>query len=181
METYKAVFVDYLRKEMARRGKECEAAVMARLSVEDQQAFRALLPMAWISPQLGARILEAAGAVLFADHEDPIFELGRGQAHNDMTGIYRILMKVATVPMVIGRAATLFGTYHRKGAAAVEHQSGAANGVFLIKDYADLPAGIRRSVGGFITGLLELTGAKDIRVKSDESNPALWRWEIAWR
>ena len=79
METYKAVFVDYLRKELERRGKDTEAAMLARLSVEDQQAYRSLLPLTWISPQLGGRILEAAGAVLFPAAADPICSLNATQ------------------------------------------------------------------------------------------------------
>ena len=50
METFKAVFLDYLRKELGRRGPEVEAAFMARLTHDEQQAYRALLPVSWVTP-----------------------------------------------------------------------------------------------------------------------------------
>ncbi len=180
MQTYKAVFVDYVRKELKRDGRDLEPELLKQLSEADRQEYRSLLPVSWISPELGGRLLEAFGPVLFPTAVDPVFEIGRGQARNDMTGIYRILLKVATVPMVINRAATLFGTYHKTGKASLEHVDGEKRGAFFINEYPDLSDGIRRTVGGYIMGLLELTGVKEIKVHLNDSNPNAWRWDISW-
>jgi len=181
METYKAAFIDLVRREIDRQGPARAQAFYAALSPEDREKFGALLPMAWISPEQGGRIVAAAAQAFFGSAPEPLFEMGRQQAIHDMTGMYRVLLKVASVPMVIRRAAQMFQAYHKQGSATVEHASGTTSGTFIIHDYPGLTSPIRATVGGFIAGLLELTGAKAIQVRAIENDPNAWRWELSWQ
>ncbi len=180
METYKATFIDFVRQELAKHPGAAER-FLAQLSDEEQAKYRAVLPLSWLTPEFGSRLLEASAPILFPEAKDPVYELARRQARHDMNGIYRLLLKVATVPMVIERAAKVFATYHRRGTAEVKKVEGENRGTFLIHDYPELPRTIRVSVAGFTHGLLEMTGAKEIEVRIDESDPQHWRWAITWR
>lgn len=180
-KVYKAAFVDVIRRELDGCGPDAEAAFYARLSADDQREFRTLLPMAWIDPELAARIVEAAASVVLQGHPTPVEELGRRQARHDLTFIYRVLLKVATVQSVISRTAQLFGTYHRKGRALVERSKDAKEGVLMVVDYPEMPRTIRRHVAGYVRGILELTGARDVQVRLDDSDPRALRFQVCWR
>jgi hypothetical protein len=180
MENYKATLVDFIRRRF-QKSPEAEPVFNARLSTDDQAAFRVTLPMSWISAELGGRFMDAGAHALFPDAPDPVWEFSRQQAHDNITGIYKIILRVVTVPIVISKAARVWGTYHRKGKATVSRVDGENRASFIAEEYPKLPDVLRRSVTGYTTGLLELTGAEDIEVALDDSNPDALRWDVTWR
>jgi len=39
---------------------------------------------------------------------------------------------------------------------------------------------LRQLVKGFIAGVLELAGAKNVQIAIDFSDPATWKWKTSW-
>ena len=81
-----------------------------------------------------ARVYDAAARILYADSVEPLVDLGRDMALSDLTGIYKVLLRVATIPMVIERTARLWTTYHKKGSARIEREGDAKKADLIVVD-----------------------------------------------
>lgn len=179
-ETFKGTTIEYIRRLIRERGEAAEAELLSKLAPDEIEIFQNTLPLTWISPVKAGRILEISSQILYPDHPHPNRELGRTTAIDNLTGIYRILLRIATVPMVIQKTAKLWTTYHKKGNASASREPGKNIGYLVVSDYPDLPAEIRENIIGYVGGVLSLTGAKNIEVIPDASNISAWQWKIAW-
>ncbi len=84
-----------------------------------------------------------------------------------------------TVPALIGKAATLWRTYHDHGRAEAESTS-ARSMRFVVLEYPTLGINIRETISGWTTGAVELTGASNVRVTHVLEGARLV-WNVTWR
>jgi len=179
MTDYKCSTFDYLRRRLGEVGVS-EDSVLSQLSPDDGELFRSALPLTWAPGPAAGRVLRAA-CLLIAPHDpNPLHEVGRAMAGDHMNGMYRLLLRFTSISTVVEKAATLWSTFHKRGKARVEHRPSENCGIFIVEDYPSFDANIRANVGGYIQGLIELTGAKSVNVKENESSHDTWRWIVHW-
>ena len=113
-------------------------------------------------------------------NEATVRRFGEINAEHDLKGVYKLFLRVSSVPFVIKQTARMWNTYHDTGEAFVLKGENAKEASLVIKNYPDLPKPIRESSAGYIVGALRLTGAKNVQVVHDESDPMAWTWTARW-
>lgn len=179
MALAKVAAVIYARKLILAKDKEIVDRFLGALSPEERDRLLTLLPPDKLPIEQVTRFHELSAAVLFPDKplEEGLWQLGYQNAQHDMRGIYKVLLRVATVEMVVKNAAVVWKTYHDQGKAYVRTLSNKEF-VFIVENYPDIPKNFNEVMNGYITGLLDLTGAKNVKVVRDDSNPDAWKWNI---
>jgi hypothetical protein len=106
-----------------------------------------------------------AHADLFGGDIDKMFEVGRVQLRNDLLGIYRVFLRVASPAFVAERAAAIYGVYFRDcGALSVVDRGEQFVDVKL--EQRPFPSeAFFHGLRGSIHGALELTGVSGLRVE----------------
>ncbi|MDI6739687.1 MAG: hypothetical protein QME74_04920 [Candidatus Edwardsbacteria bacterium] len=176
----KGTGISWLRELIEAKGPDADQAMARALSPEDYRAYRTAMPISWVPEESATRIFKAAGDILFADAPSPLDEVGRGMAKSNMTGIYSMLLKLTTIPFIMSQASRLWRTYHDSGDASVSGEKGANRAVLVVSGFPELPADMRQVLRGYVMGLGELTGAKNVKVALDESDPNAWKWVSTW-
>jgi hypothetical protein len=179
MNGYKGTGVDFVRKLLKARGADA-AALEQKLSPSDTETFHSATTMSWVPAETAVRIFAAAAELLYPGDPRGVFELNRLMAKDNMSGIYRILLRVVSVPVLMARAAKLWSTYHSRGRGRAEGDPEDRAGTFIVEDYPECPLGLLPFIAGFLQGVLEMAGAKNINVAIDSSNPHQWRWRVTW-
>jgi hypothetical protein len=180
MPKTKGTGINWLRDLIEAKGPQAEQALAKALSPEDFMAYRTAMPISWFPEEAATRIYLAAGNILFADKPDVRIEVGRGMAKANLNGIYKLLVPLATIPFLMKQSSRLWRTYHDTGVTAVEEFQGEKKIIFSVGSFPDLPPDMRQVLRGYIMGLSELVGVKNIRVALDESDPSSWKWTITW-
>jgi len=177
MGTYKANAIDFGRKQLRATGLEQD--FMNRLSSEDRVAYAHTFAISWINPEFAALLLEKMAALLYPNNSMPLFEFGRRMATDNLNGVYKFILRFFTIEQAVKVTSNLWRTYHKAGVVRTERIN-ETRAVFVVDNYPTLPKAIREVTTGYVAGLVALTGAKDIRIRHDESNPSSWRWIIVW-
>jgi len=180
MNNYKGTGAVFVRKLIASRGPEFEQRFLARLNPAEVAIYHQTFEFDWIPIEVITRFFEVAAPLLYPGQMDGLRMIGQQMARDNLRDIYRILLRVATVPFIIGQSARLWQTYHRKGRAVLERSEPNLMR-FVVRDYPDLPERFRECLCGYIMGLMELVAARDIRVLKYSDAPEAWSWKIAWR
>jgi hypothetical protein len=177
MGIFKAIAIDFGRKLLRDAGLEQD--FLNRLSPEDRSAYATTFVVSWIDPDFGGRLLEAMAPVLYPKNAIPLFEFGQRMAIDNLNGLYKFILRFFTIEQAVGSTAKLWSTYHKQGIARTERVN-ETRALLIVDNYPTLPKTIRDVITGYIAGLVSLTGAKDVHVRHDESNPTSWRWTILW-
>lgn len=180
MANVKASDVVTVRGMAVEKGAETVQRITAALEPEVARLFQQTSATVWIPFAAEGAILQAAAGVFYPQDPRQLETLGREVARRDFTGIYKVFLSMATVAFIVKRAGLIFRTFYDGGDIRIENLA-SGRGSFVIVDLPDLTAVQRRYIGGFLTGLLELTQAKDVRVTRDEQDPRAWRWHLTWR
>ena len=144
----------------AAAAQDAESRILARLSAADASIWKTTLPMAWVPVDTVARMFVVAADVLFADDVSPLRALGRASAHDGLKGVYRMLMKVVSIPYAMEQSARLWATYNDRGAVSVEHDKRTTTAVFAVKGYPSFPDACVEETAGYIEGLVQLCGSR---------------------
>jgi len=179
MSDSKASFLGVVKRLLRDRQIE-EEALLARLTPDAKSVFTTAAMTSWVPRQYADEITATAAIVLFADQPRPVYELGRAQARNDLTGIYKILLRVVSVEFAMGQTAKLWSTYHNRGQARAEKQPDRSVGAVVVNDYPDFSEVQIESTAGYIHGLLELTGAAEVKVHPNTRDRRAIRFETSW-
>ncbi len=179
---YKGSAVSFLRGLMSKQPESIRAAFEQKLSAEDLQLFRATMAVSTVPIASANSMYIAAVEVLYADESrnQGLRKLGKELARDNLSGIYRLLLKVLSVEMLIDQCAKLWRTYHSSGEASVNKRSADGHYDFVVKNSPDLPEPYREFVCGYIEGAVTLTGGKDARVVKG-GDPSAWTWDVSWR
>jgi len=180
MTNCKGTNLTFLSKLLKTYGQPALEAFDARLTPEQRKAFADALPVSWVPVEQVAGLFEAAAAIIHPDDPEGVRKLGRALAQDNLSGIYQSLLKMATIPFAIGQVALLWRIYQDHGRARAEQVKGEKRAVLTVEEYEDLPVAIQEEIAGYVIGVGEMVGAKNIRVVRDASNPAALKWNITW-
>jgi hypothetical protein len=180
MTNCKGTNLTFLHKLLQTYGPPAVAAFDARLTPEQRAAFATALPVSWVPVDLVAAVFEAAAAVVHPNDPEGVRKLGRALAEDNLAGIYQSLLKLATIPFAIGQVALLWRIYQDHGRAHAAQVKGENRAVLTVEEYEDLPVTIQEEIAGYVIGVGEMVGAKNIHVVRDGSDPSAWKWTITW-
>lgn len=176
----KCTGVAWLRDLIEKKGPEAEQAMAKALSPDDYRSYRTAMPISWISEEAITRIFKAAGEILFSGSTSSLAEVGRGMAKANMTGIYQFMLRMTTIPFIMSQASRLWRTYHDTGEASASNGPGDNAVTFTVTGFPTIPADMLEVLRGYVTGLGELTGARNVRTSVDGTDPAAWKWVSTW-
>lgn len=169
----------FIRKLLHDTGPEAEQAFEHRLSSEEAHLFRTALAISWIPVETMAHYFDVLAEVVYPGNPRGLREIGKGLAHHNLTGVYKFFVKIASVPFVIQQCAAIWSVYQEQGKPSAV-QDGDGRGRFVVEDFPELPASFREEISGFLEGVLEMTGARQIQVVQDPANPKSWVWNLRW-
>jgi hypothetical protein len=180
MAVYKGIGTVAIRHAIRLRGGLLEQQLLAVLAPEEAALYKNTVPMALVPIEAGTRIIEKAAPLLFPGDSEAVEKVGQEIANNELKGLYRFLVRHATIPLLIRQAAKLWRIYHTKGHAGAETNGKDHYLLFTVNDYPDLPERFREMMSGYIHGTVALAKKKNIQVLRDSSNPEAWKWHVTW-
>lgn len=180
MIDYKAAGIISMKKALEAGNKEAEIKFLSSLTSEESNIYKTALPVSWVPIEIAAQLFKKGATMLYPHDPKGLEKLGRAEALDELTGIYKIFLKMTTVPYLMNQAAKLWRNYHKKGQARVEGNPEEKTGYFIVEDFPELPEIIQIVTSGYLIGSLELTGAKNVQVTREASDSQLWRWKIKW-
>ena len=179
MGNYKGTGVVFMRSLFERHGRAVERQFLSKLTPQEVDIYKQTLEFHWIPIEVITRFFELAAPLLYPGDPTGLRRIGREMARDHLQGVYRIVLRVVTIEYIIEKAARLWRTYHQSGTTRME-RSGPHLLYFVVLGYPELPSSFRECTCGYIAGVLELAGAKDIRVIRSNENPNEWRWKLSW-
>lgn len=180
MPKIKGRCVWFIRKLIQSNGKAVEDAFLAKFTPEEVKQYHTIMPVIWVSEAFATKIGVSAGEILCPGDPHGTRKMGRLLALDDFKGIYKILFSIATIPFVIQQSPIVWKTYHEIGRVETRKEENANKVYFLVKDYPDMLEGWRELLCGYIQGIVEQTGGRNVKVGRDRPDTATWRWIITW-
>jgi hypothetical protein len=177
MRCSKGTEVASVRSLVRAAGKE--DALVARLGPEEVEAYRDTLAVAWVPVDFVARLFELAAAELYVGEARPLRQLGRAIARDNLTGIYRVMLRIVSVPFAIERAAALWHTYNDTGAVKTERQGDRL--LMTVSKYPAFPETALEECAGYTEGLMLMCGARNIDVKTSRPRDDAFVFDCSWR
>lgn len=177
---YKSAGLGILKKLFATQSPEVREAFAAALTPEERQLTEAVIATQWVPIALAAGVFEKAAARLFPGDARGVEEIGRLMARDQLSGIYRPVLRVLSVGFAIQQTAKLWRSYFDDGEASARQEAGSTRGTIAAEKCPDMPEANRRIITGYVQGLLELCGAREIQVTHDGSRSERWVWNVTW-
>lgn len=160
-------------------GHRTEEPFLAALSPEAQRVYRTSTASSWVDLPVAFEIYARAAERLYPTEHEPMRRLGREIGRIQMTGIYKVFLRIATPEFLVSRVSHLWRTFYDHGQATVEAFT-RDSGVLVVGGFPELVHTQREYIAGYLIILLELTGAHGVRVTLMENDPQAWRWLLAW-
>jgi len=179
MAQYKAMPLVVMRRSIRERSPDVEQALRDALGPDERAIYDTLVATAWIPLQLADRLYAVGAPLLYPSDPSPLQRVGRDLARENLSGVYRFVVRMLSVPTLVEKAATLWRNFHDTGVASIAHAS-PTSACFEVREHPTLPPHLRETVSGWIAQAVEMTGAQNVRVIA-EGDPACWTWSITWR
>ena len=157
-----------------------EDAVVAQLKPDDAELYRGTLAVAWVSIDFIARLFAAAAPALFPGEPRPIRQLGRTIARDNLTGVYRVMLRIVSIPFAIERAGSLWGTYNDTGNASITRFAAADRARMTVADYDAFPDATLEETAGYIEGVALLCGARTVDVQPQRPTANAFAFDVFW-
>ncbi len=180
MKNYKGVGIVFLRKIVQAHGETVERKLLVSLTPEQLEVYQHAQNRHWIPAESAAELYTVAAELLYPGDVRGLQHLGRERARYNFTGIYRTLLKVATIPFLISQAPKMWRVSYNVGIAKVKKIKDKNEAHFMVESFPELPPVMREVGCGYIQGIVEFTGLQNIRVNKEELNPKQWKWTITW-
>jgi hypothetical protein len=177
MRCSKGTEVVSVRSLVRAAGKE--DALVARLGPDEVALYRDTLAVAWVSVDFVARLWELAAAELYVGEGRPLRQLGRAIIKDNLTGIYRVMLRVVTIPFAIQQSANLWHTYNDTGEVKVERTGDRL--LMTVSKYPAFPEAALEECAGCTEGLMLMCGARNIEVKTSRPRDDAFAFECSWR
>jgi len=187
MSSIKGTGIKILRKLFADREKALEQQFISRLNNEAKQKWEIqTLAVSWIPEEIifnqagpGCMAYEAAKVLFPGEFNHAIRELGKAMAKDGVPMFYQIFIRVPSPQFVLKRAAMLWRSLYDTGEAFIEN-SDKNQADFVLKNYPNYPSYMREYMVGYLQGMGEMLGIKDMKVAKVEDDPQSWRWKMKW-
>lgn len=159
-----------------------QAALLEGLPPDTATRFRTpLLATESIPVHLMNRVTEEAARVKGEPLESFARRAGRAAAADAIHGIYRFFAMVLTPAALLGKASQMWSTLYNRGEMKVDEQTENGARIRLV-NFPSETAGCSRATG-WIEGLAELTGVKEIEVIQTQcfaKGEAYCEWRVKW-
>lgn len=155
------------------------AAVVQALPPEERAlAEKPPLPMAKLASRQVQVLLSTIGRVGFDGDSSRMWEIGAQQMRNDLGGVYRVLIKVASLDAIIKKAASIYGTYTDNGQMMAERVGEKKTRVTLV-GVEDADPSYWSYQRGCILGVLEAAGHKvSVEITAGGGNATQGEFEV---
>lgn len=180
MEKYRGTGLLSVKKMILRQRPDLQETFLAKLGPEERQLYEAVLATEWLPIKVVATLFYKAAGALYPGNLRGLEELGRQQALDNLQGIYRPMLRVLTINFAIQQVAKLWRGYFDEGEAAAWQEEGQKRAVMSVDNFPGLPEGNRRVISGYIQGVVELCGARNVVVQHDQSRAEKWVWTVTW-
>jgi hypothetical protein len=175
---YKGASLVSLRQML--QGASVEERFLEALGPTDRESYQRLTATDWVPVAFAGRLYATAAPLLYPGQVAPVRLLGRDLARDHLRGIYRTMLRLATVQFVADQTGRLWSVYNGRGTVVVDRVREHTLRMVL-HDYPDYPVVVRESLVGYILGAMELTGARDVRVIVDDAEPTRVVFTATWR
>lgn len=167
-------------RELAERAAKREL-VESLLEGDNRSVYANTLPVTMVPVDQAAAIFAATAQALYPGDAEGFRKIGMAMARDHLNSLYRIILKISTIPYIIKQTAKLWHIYYTDGKPHSEPHAKEKRVDLVIEEFAHMPEPNREVTAGWVTAGIQIGGAKDVVVKADYSNSAAWRWEITWR
>ncbi len=117
---YKGIGVVFVRSALRGAGADAETKVLTQLTAEERRVYEQTTASEWVSIEVASRLFELAAPVVHVGKVLPLRLLGRDLARDNMSGAYRVFLRVLSVEFILGQTARLWSTYHRHGSSRLD-------------------------------------------------------------
>lgn len=156
-----------------------EPKLLAACPADVLRTYQTAGATSWIELAHEAHCLEIAARVLYGGDPEGLRRLGREVARHQFRGIYKVFLAIPSVEFIVKRVSSVWRTQYDEGEARVEDLS-HRSAVLVAAGLPDMTPVQREYVCGYLQGILELTGAQQVRVSKQELDPQAWRWSLSW-
>lgn len=177
MAKFKGTGIVYVKSLVRSTSNEQQNVFLSMLNSDERKEYETVLAISWISIDAAAKILKAAADVLYPGDRAGLRAIGYKMALNDLSGIYKILMPVLSVEMALSQSGKLWKQYHDEGRAWTD-KINEKKYVYNVADYPNLPEHFREMLAGYVKGVMERIGEKDVQVERNDINSKQWKWTI---
>lgn len=176
MAGYRGIGVVFARRTARAAG--IEDLVVRRLSHSAGNTFVGANRAGWVPIEHATEIFECVAPMVHSATENPLRELGRALARDNLAGPYKHFVRLMSVSFLMKQTALMWRAYHNAGKPMVE-QVDSNTIVLRVFDYAELPERFRECMCGWIEQAISMTGGKNVlAMKSEECSVHFWR--VTW-
>ena len=116
----KADVVVLIKSKLRGMGGDLEPRLLRSLPPKAASAYLDALPVSWLPCDDLEAICDCAARMIYPDDSNPAQRLGHDSGIASYTGVYRVLIRVATVPYLMEKAASLWKNHYTAGTLSVE-------------------------------------------------------------
>ena len=118
-DQYKGTNIVHVRTHLRDAGQAQEELFRSKLNPDDLLIYKQAMAVIWYPMDAVVRIFTEAVKVLYPLDKKPFHALGYSQAMDNLNGIYRIILSVATTEFAISQSARLWKTYFDTGETSI--------------------------------------------------------------
>lgn len=161
------------------KGPETEKGFLDKLGPRLAAVYRGITATSWTEVEEQLAIYQVAAGVLFPNDPAGLTRLGMALAEKSFSGIYKIFFRLPSIEYIFKRTARIWSAYYDQGEASIETQAGKCVDL-VVRNFPELPRAMREVANGHYTVIMNMTGAKNIRINLIDTDPNAWRWRISW-
>lgn len=180
MAGYKGMALVVTRQWIRAAGSDIEKRVLEALTPEERTTYDSLVATAWVPVEVATALYVAAAPLLYPKDPRPLRQIGRDLARQNLSGVFRFVVRVISVQMLVEKTASLWRSFHDQGTATAVREADRTLR-FEVTGYPDLPERMRETIVGWLGQAVELTGAQNVRVVKIDDDPQRWTWTVTWR
>lgn len=181
MAGYKGTGMIFLKNEVKKAGPAKEEELLKLLDAEEYETWDKAMSFHWLPMSIANKLWIHCSKVLCPGQTQSrgLYTLGIKMAKHDINTVYRLIFRIISPETIMQKSAGMWRTYHQAGESHVEKKYEGMI-VFYVMNYPDLPAEFCEATAGYIHGLVELAGMKNVEVAKLQKDTG-WIWEIKYR
>jgi hypothetical protein len=179
MPKVKGTDIVSLRKLFENRGEALEKQFLSHLSESLETIYIIATVHSWLPVEIVGILYQKASLILYSEDENPLRRLGQEMSKHSYSTIYKLFLRIPTVPFLMNVGARIWRTYYDKGGFRIE-KKGPKELMIAVLDFSEWPEPMRIAAEGHYITLLEYTGVKNIRIVETNSHPECWTWRVTW-
>jgi len=172
---------EIMERTLKKFGPDTVKQYYAHFSQEQLDIVNNAHGVQWVEMEMDEKNngLQLAAELLFPNDPKQLRKLGQAMAEHGFSVFYKIFFRLPSLPNLFKKVAAQWAQMYDTGQASVKDIQ-KKSAVFVVSNFPDYPAYMREYMCGFYEGMAKLNGAKNPRIKKDESNPNEWCWELQW-